>query len=103
MSPDDDTGGWAVPVPAFDPTAALVGLKRELRALRPLAERGAGFEIRGQRVIELAADAAQIDAKLARRPARQTEWTAHPLRSAPDLRRFVERVKKQLPQWERDE
>ena len=98
-----DSGDWVVPAPAFEPAAALVDLKRQLRALRPLAERGAGFEIRGQRVIELAAGAARIDAKLARRPARQTEWTAHALHSAPELRRFVELVRKQLPLWDRDE
>ena len=103
MSGGDDTEGWAVPTPAFEPAAALVGLKRELRALRPLAERSAGFEIRAQRVIELAAGAVQIDARLARRPARQTEWAIHTLRSAPEVRRFVELVKKQLPLWERDE
>jgi hypothetical protein len=94
---------WAVPAPAFRPDEALVALKRQLRELRPLAERGARFEIRGQAVVELKADADRIDARLARRPARSTEWVGHTIANAQDLRRFVEQVKRQLPQWERDE
>ena len=100
MTPDAD---WAIPAPPFKADEALVALKRQLRDLRPLAERGTRFEIRGQSVIELTAGPAQIDARLARRPARSTEWVAHTIRNPQDLRRFVEQVKKQLPQWERDE
>jgi hypothetical protein len=100
MSPDED---WSVPPPAFKADEALVALKRQLRDLRPLAERGMRFEIRGQGVVELKAGDGRIDARLARRPARSTEWVAHTIRSHQDLRRFVDQVRKQLPLWERDE
>jgi len=53
----DDDFGFAPP--PFQPEAALVGLRRSLRDLG-LAERGAGFELRGKRVLELAADSATI-------------------------------------------
>jgi hypothetical protein len=98
-----DDADWAIPAPAFRVDEALVTLKRQLRDLRPLVERGSRFEIRGQNVLELAAGPAQIDARLARRPARSTEWVAHAIKSPQDLRRFVEQVKRQLPLWERDE
>jgi hypothetical protein len=94
---------WALPTPPFKPDEALVSLRRQLRDLRPLAERGARFEIRGQSVVELKAGDGRIDARLARRPARSTEWATHTIRSHQDLRRFVEQVRKQLPLWERDE
>lgn len=100
MSADE---AWAVPTPAFQPDLALVTLKRQLRELKPLVERGTRYEIRGQGVIELAAGAGQIDARLARRPARSSEWVRHTIASHDDLRRFVAQVKRQLPQWERDE
>ena len=94
---------WAVPTPAFKPDDALVALRRQLRELKPLVERGARFEIRGQSVIELAAGAERIDARLARRPARSTEWTTHTIDSAAAARRFVDEVRQRLPRWERDE
>jgi hypothetical protein len=89
--------------PAFRPQEALVTLKRQLRDLKPLAERGDRYEIKGQRVIELAAAADAIDARLARRPANCPEWATERLASAPDVRRFLDTVKKRLQQWERDE
>jgi hypothetical protein len=94
---------WAIPAPAFKPDEALVALRRQLRDLKPLIERGARFEIRGQVVIELAVAGGRIDARLARRPARSTEWTPHPIDSAAALRRFVDEVRQRLPRWERDE
>jgi hypothetical protein len=103
MTTDDDGSGWAVPTPAFDATAALVALKRQLREFRPLAERGLRYEVRGQRVIELEAADGRIDARLARRPARVTDWSTHTIAGAADLRRFVDEVKQRLPRWEREE
>lgn len=86
-------------LPPFKPAEALVQLKRQLRDLRPLTERGAGFEIRGQAVIELSATDTTIEAKLAKRPAMTPEWTKHTLKASPDLRRFVDTVKQQLARW----
>ena len=85
--------------PPFKPAEAMVQLKRQLRELRPLAERGNGFELRGQTVVELAADDSAISARLAKRPARTPEWTQHALRNSADVRRFVEAVKAQLARW----
>jgi hypothetical protein len=89
--------------PAFKPVEALVLLKRQLRDLKPLAERGARYEIKGRPVIELATNDTHIEARLARRPATSPEWSAEQLASAPDVRRFVDTVKKRLQQWEREE
>ena len=89
--------------PAFNADEALVGLKRQLRELRPLAERGSRFELRGCVVIEIAASGEQIDARLARRPAANPEWAAHPLRSSLEVRRFVDTVRQQLRRWLQDD
>jgi hypothetical protein len=99
VSPDD----FGLAPPAFKPSEALVLLKRQLRDLKPLAERGSRYEIKGRPVIELATTDTHIEARLARRPATNPEWTPERLASAPDVRRFVETVKKRLQQWEREE
>ena len=86
-------------LPAFKPAEALIQLKRQLRDLRPLAERGAGFEIRGTSVIELEATDSTIEARLAKRPARSPEWTKHTLKNSADVRKFVDTVKQHLLRW----
>ena len=85
--------------PAFKPAEALVQLKRQLRELRPLAERGDGFVWQGHEVIVLRADVQSIEARLARRPARSPEWLTHTLKNGADVRRFLDTVKAQLPRW----
>jgi hypothetical protein len=97
----DDFGGA---LPPFKPAEALVLLKRSLRDLRPLAERGDAFELRGARVIELAAGEAAIDARLARRPSRQVPaWDHHTLRGSADVRRFVDEVNRRVALWTEEE
>jgi hypothetical protein len=85
--------------PAFRPEEALVQLKRQLRGLGGLAERGGGFDLKGQEVVQLAAKEATVEARLAKRPARSPEWTTHTLRNGADVRRFVDAVKAQLGRW----
>lgn len=85
--------------PAFKPDEALVQLRRQLRELRPLAERGDGFQWRGQDVVALRVADGTIEARLARRPARSPEWTPHTLKSSADVRRFIDTVKAQLDRW----
>ncbi len=85
--------------PPFRPAEALLQLKRSLRALRPLAERGEGFELQGMRVIELRSDATFITVRLARRQARTPEWDSVVLKSSADLRKCVDEVKKRLARW----
>jgi hypothetical protein len=86
-------------LPAFKPAEALVQLKRQLRDLRPLAERGAGYEILGSAVIELKATDTTIEARLAKRPARSPEWTTHTLKNSADVRKFVDAVRQHLARW----
>ncbi|HET7795091.1 MAG TPA: hypothetical protein VFL64_17035 [Rhizobacter sp.] len=88
--------------PAFKPAEALVALKRQLRDLKPLVERGTGFEIGGKRVIELAASTGSIDARLAKRPAVSPEWQPFTLKNSADVRKLVDEVKKRLARWQQD-
>jgi hypothetical protein len=98
----DDDFGFAPP--AFKPADALVQLKRGLRDLRTLAERGDGCELKGARVIEWIADETTIAAKLARRPSRQVpEWDSFTLADAAQVRKFIDEVKKRLARWTEDE
>jgi hypothetical protein len=89
-------------LPAFKPDEALITLKRQLRDLKPLAERGSGFEISGKRVVDLAADATTITARLAKRPATSPEWQTLSLKNSADVRKCVDEVKKRLARWEQD-
>lgn len=85
--------------PPFKPVEALTTLKRQLRDLRVLAERGHSFEWHGMTVLELALDDQAIVARLAKRPARTPEWATHSLKASTDLRRFMDNVKQQVARW----
>jgi hypothetical protein len=98
----DNDFGFAPP--PFKPAEALVQLKRALRDLRTLAERGDGFELKGARVMELSATEAAIEAKLAKRPSRQVpEWDRFMLDSSAAVRKFTDEVKKRLARWTEEE
>jgi hypothetical protein len=88
-------------LPPFKPAEALPLLKRSLRDLHSLAERGDAFELKGQRVIELQADDSAIAARLAKRPMRAgtPEWDVFKLAASPDVRRFTDEVKRRLARW----
>jgi hypothetical protein len=88
--------------PPFKPGEALVTLRRALRDLG-LAERGAGFELRGKRVLELAVEDATIRTRIARRLMLTPEWDTQSLKGAADTRKLLEEVKKRLARWEREE
>lgn len=98
-----DLPDFGVAPPPFKPAEALVQLRRQLRDLRPLVERGIGYELKGLRVIELVAGAEAIDARLAHKPARQPQWTEQQLRCAADVRRLVDDVRQRLRRWEQDD
>ena len=98
MSEDD----WSIPTPAFKPAEALVQLKRSLRELK-LAERGEGFEFKARRVVELKAESEQLVVRLAKRPALSPEWETKTLKSAAEVRHFVDEVRRRLPRWEQDD
>ena len=88
-------------LPPFKPAQALQLLKRNLRDLRTVSERGDAFELKGLRVIELAAAEQHIDARLAKRPMRggTPEWDAFKLAASPDVRKFTDEVKRRLARW----
>lgn len=85
--------------PAFKPADALLQLRRSLRELRPLAERGDGFELHGKRVLELEAGDSTIGVRLAKRPALSPEFETLVIRSSADVRKCVDEVKKRLARW----
>jgi hypothetical protein len=88
--------------PPFDAANALVTLKRALRDTK-LAERGNAFELRGKRVVELAAEGGAINAKLARRLMLTPEWDRMTVKSAAEQRKLIDEVKKRLGRWESEE
>ena len=96
----DDDFGFAPP--PLKPDEALVTLRRALRDLG-LAERGAGFELRGKHVLELAVEDATIRTRIARRLMLTPEWDTQSLKGAADTRKLLEEVKKRLARWEREE
>jgi len=85
--------------PPFKPDEALVQLKRTLRELRPLVERGNGFDLQGQRVIELSVDGAALQAGIAKRPARSPEWETRTLKNSADVRQLTDEIKRRLGRW----
>ncbi len=97
---DDDFAGFAPP--PFKPEDALQQLKRTLRDLK-LAERGAGFELRGKRVLELVLQAGGLQARIARKLALTPEWDTQHVTSTAQQRKLVDEVKKRLARWEQEE
>lgn len=93
----DDDFGFALP--AFDAEAALVQLRRALRALG-LRERGQHFELRGKDVVQLAIEDTGLVARLARRLAQRPEWDRLPVRSAAEQRKLVDEVGRRLRRWQ---
>lgn len=85
--------------PPFKVEEQLVQLRRALRELRSLTERGDAWSFEGQEVLKLAAGDGQIDARLARKPARSPDWDARPCRSSADVRKLQDELKRRLAQW----
>ena len=85
--------------PPFNPADSLLQLKRSLRDMRPLVERGEGFDLQGQRVIELRSDDSFITVRIARKALRSPEWDTQVVKNGADLRKCVDEVKKRLVKW----
>jgi hypothetical protein len=85
--------------PPFKPAEALIQLKRSLRDLRPLAERGNGFDLQGKRVIELEHDDSTLTVRFAKRHSATPEWDRLVLKNGADLRKCVDEAKKRLARW----
>jgi hypothetical protein len=78
--------------PAFKPEQALL-------ELRPLAERGNTFTLRGLPVVELGADDTLLTARLAKRPAQSPEWEARRCKNSAEVRSLHDEIKKRLARW----
>ena len=85
--------------PAFKPGEALVQLRRSLRDLRVLNERGDGFALKGRDVVALQVDEAVVLARLVKRPATTPEWDSFRLAATTDVRRFVDEAKRRVARW----
>ena len=88
--------------PTFDAGNALQQLQRSLRDLR-LTARGAAFELRGRRVVELALDGTVVSARLARKLALTPEFDRFAIADAGAQRKLLDEVRKRLARWEQDD
>ncbi len=102
----DDLGDFFA-LPPFKADEALVKLRRDLRELKPLAEKGTGpvvrFEWKSLPVIEVslaAGDKPALAVSLAKRPSQRPEWTKHTLASSADVRKLLDEVKRSLKRWD---
>lgn len=94
-------------LPPFKADEALVKLRRDLRELKPLAEKGTGdlvrFEWKGLPVIELtlvATDKPALAVSLAKRPSQRPEWRKQTLAASAEVRKWLDEVKRSLKQWD---
>ncbi|NCT82882.1 MAG: hypothetical protein GXC94_07050 [Comamonadaceae bacterium] len=94
---------WDIAPPPFDAEAALQTLKRFVRDQRVLVERSQGWLLGADLVLKLAVDGAALKAQLARRPARTPEWDGFTLKSATDVRKLQDEIKRRLTRWKDDE
>ena len=96
----DENFGFGLP--PFKPEDALQTIKRTLRDLK-LAERGAGFELRGKRVLEISAEADALQVRIARKLALTPEWDRLSVRNAGEQRKLIDEIKKRLARWAQDD
>lgn len=105
----DDLGDFFAP-PPFQADEALVKLRRDLRELKPLAEKGTGevvrFDWKGLPVIELRLAHATEGVKpalllaLAKKPSQRPDWVRHTLTSGAEVRKLLDEVKRSLKRWD---
>lgn len=97
----DDT--WDIAPPPFNAESALQTMKRFARDQRALAERSEGWLLGADVVLKMAVDGVAVKVQLARRPARTPEWDGFTLKSATDLRKLQDEIKRRLTRWKEDE
>ncbi len=97
-------------LPPFKADEALVKLRRDLRELKPLAEKGAGdvarFEWKSLPVIELslaAGDKPALAVSLAKRPSQRPEWRRQTLSSSAEVRKWLDELKRSLQRWDEED
>ena len=86
-------------LPPFKPNEAMQQLKRFVRDLRALTEKGTGFELQGVAVLDLQAQGDVICARLARRRSPRSEWDVQTLKSSADVRKLQDDIKRRLLRW----
>lgn len=94
---------WDIAPPPFNADSALQTMKRFARDQRVLAERGEGWMLGADVVLKLAVDGAGVEVQLAKRPARTPEWDSFTLKSATELRKVQDEIKRRLTRWKDDE
>jgi hypothetical protein len=95
----DDVAPHAFGAPPFKADEALVQMRRALRALGGLTERGQQFEWKGRPVVALAVDGAQLQVRLARRLAVNPDWESRTLKNGAEVRKFGDDVKQRVARW----
>jgi hypothetical protein len=85
--------------PAFKPDEALIQLKRALRDLRGLNERGDQFEWKGFPVLSLEIQGPTLRVKVAKRPAHTPEWEMRTLKNSADVRKLGDELKTRVARW----
>ncbi len=97
----DDT--WEMAPPPFKADAALQTMKRFARDQRVLAERSEGWLMGADVVVKMTVDGSTVIVQLATRPARTPEWDTFTLKSATELRKLQDEIKRRLTRWKDDE
>jgi len=94
-------------LPPFKADEALVKLRRDLRELKPLLEKGTGalvrFEWKSLPAIELSlavGDKPALAVSLAKKPSQRPDWTKQTLASSADVRKLLDEVKRSLKRWD---
>jgi hypothetical protein len=97
-------------LPPFKADEVLVRLRRDLRELKALTEKGTGamvrFEWKGLPAIELSltsGDKPALAVSLAKRPSQRPEWLKQTLASSAEVRKWLDDVKRHLKRWDDEE
>ena len=94
---------WEMAPPPFNAESALQTMKRFARDQRVLAERGDSWMLGADFVLKLSADGPTVKVQLAKRPARTPEWDMITLKSATELRKLQDEIKRRLTRWKEEE
>lgn len=84
---------------AFKPQEAMLQLKRGLRDIRSLSERGNHFSLQGQVVLELMSVGTLLRARLAKRPAASPDWEQRDCKNSAEVRALQDEIKRRLARW----
>jgi len=94
-------------LPPFKADDALVKLRRDLRDLKPLTEKGTGelvrFEWKGLPAIELSLQQGEKPAlavSRAKKPSQRPDWLKQTLASSADVRKWLDELKRCLKRWD---